>query len=59
MFYRPLDGGRSDGFHIDSTEREKALEDYYRLNQLDVESGYPKKGKDWKSQAELGGELES
>ena len=45
MFNRPLRGGRSDGFHIDSTEWEKALEDYYRLNQWNVETGYPKKEK--------------
>ena len=45
MFNRPLRGGRSDGFHIDREEWEKALEDYCRLNQWNVETGYPKREK--------------
>ena len=45
MFNRPLRGGHSDGFHIDREEWEKALEDYYRLNQWNVETGYPQREK--------------
>ena len=45
MFDRPLEGGRSDGFHLDRDEWKQALEDYYRLNQWDVETGYPRRDK--------------
>ena len=45
MFGRPLKGGRSDGYYIDKTEWRKAREDYYRLSQWDVKSGYPKREK--------------
>ena len=45
MFYHPLRGGRSDGFHINRQEWSQALDDYYRLNEWDVETGFPKREK--------------
>ena len=45
MFEKPLKGGRSDGYHIDRQEWRLALDDYYRLNEWDVETGYPKRRK--------------
>ena len=45
MFNRPLEGGRSDGYHIDWSEWDKALDDYYRLNDWDLETGYPNRAK--------------
>ena len=45
MFDRPLEGGRSDGYHIDRSEWDQALDDYYRLNDWDLETGYPNRAK--------------
>ena len=45
MFDRPLKGGSSNGRYIDHSQWKTALEDYYRLNEWDVETGFPKKAK--------------
>ena len=41
MFNRPLEGGVSDGYVIDKNQWKKALEDYYRLCDWDIETGHP------------------
>ncbi len=41
MFNRPLEGGISDGYIIDKNQWKKALEDYYRLCDWDIETGHP------------------
>lgn len=41
MFTKVLKGGPSDGITIDRTEFETALDEYYRQNDWDVETGFP------------------
>ena len=58
MFDRPLEGGRSDGYHIDRSEWDQALDDYYRLNDWGSGNGISESGKAGKSGIVLGGERE-
>jgi len=41
MFKKALKGGRSDGLKVDREEFEAALDEYYRQNDWDVETGTP------------------
>ncbi|GBL18954.1 hypothetical protein EMGBS3_06600 [Anaerolineaceae bacterium] len=40
-FMKPLSGGTSDGYMIDSNQFEAALDTYYRLCEWDAVTGYP------------------
>ena len=45
MFKKALKGGPSDGFKVDEAEFEAALDEYYRQNGWDVETGIPMRHK--------------
>jgi aldehyde:ferredoxin oxidoreductase len=41
MFKKALKGGKSDGLKVDRQQFEQALDEYYRQNDWDVETGIP------------------
>jgi aldehyde:ferredoxin oxidoreductase len=41
MFKKALKGGRSDGLKVDQAQFETALDEYFRQNDWDVETGTP------------------
>jgi aldehyde:ferredoxin oxidoreductase len=45
MFKKALKGGSSDGVKVDRAQFEAALDDYYRQNEWDVETGTPTRHK--------------
>ncbi len=45
MFNKALKGGRSDGLYVDRGQFETALDEYYRQNDWDVETGNPTRHK--------------
>ena len=45
MFKKALEGGPSDGLVVDRTQFEGALDEYYRQNDWDVETGNPTRHK--------------
>lgn len=45
MFKKALKGGKSDGIKVDRDEFEAALDEYYRQNDWDVETGNPTRQK--------------
>jgi aldehyde:ferredoxin oxidoreductase len=45
MFRKALKGGPSDGIAVDKTQFEAALDEYYRQNDWDVETGTPTRHK--------------
>ena len=45
MFKKALKGGRSDGFKVDKAQFDAALDEYYRQNEWDVETGNPTRHK--------------
>jgi aldehyde:ferredoxin oxidoreductase len=45
MFKKALKGGPSDGFKVDQAQFEAALDEYYRQNGWDVETGIPQRHK--------------
>ncbi|HRV95003.1 MAG TPA: aldehyde ferredoxin oxidoreductase C-terminal domain-containing protein, partial [Anaerolineae bacterium] len=45
MFKKALKGGRSDGLKVDRAQFEAALDEYYRQNEWDVETGIPTRHK--------------
>jgi aldehyde:ferredoxin oxidoreductase len=45
MFTKALKGGQSDGIKVDRAEFEAALDEYYRQNEWDVETGNPTRRK--------------
>ncbi len=45
MFKRALKGGKSDGIKVDREEFEAGLDEYYRQNDWDVETGVPTRHK--------------
>ncbi|MCB0163072.1 MAG: aldehyde ferredoxin oxidoreductase family protein [Anaerolineae bacterium] len=45
MFKKALKGGQSDGFKVDRAQFEAALDEYYRQNEWDVETGIPTRHK--------------
>jgi aldehyde:ferredoxin oxidoreductase len=53
MFKKALVGGPSDGIQVDREQLEAALDEYYRQNEWDVETGIPTRykleslGLDW------------
>jgi aldehyde:ferredoxin oxidoreductase len=45
MFKKALKGGRSEGIKVEREEWEAALDEYYRQNDWDVETGTPTRHK--------------
>ncbi|MCB0173739.1 MAG: aldehyde ferredoxin oxidoreductase C-terminal domain-containing protein, partial [Anaerolineae bacterium] len=45
MFKKALKGGRSDGLKVDRAQFEAALDEYYRQNEWDIETGIPTRHK--------------
>jgi aldehyde:ferredoxin oxidoreductase len=45
MFKKALKGGPSDGIAVDKAQFEAALDEYYRQNEWDVETGAPSRSK--------------
>ncbi len=45
VFAKALEGGRSDGLYVDRKQFATALEEYYRQNDWDVETGTPARHK--------------
>ena len=45
MFTKALKGGKSDGISVDREQFETALDEYYRQNEWDVETGTPTRPK--------------
>ena len=41
LFKKGLKGGKSDGLQLDRAQFEQALDEYYRQNDWDVETGIP------------------